>query len=92
MSNKSETINPEDQIITDNGTFDVSEKIYLEDVTPRHILSFAKSILVGLAILFLIGMGIECYRPGGEVFAACKLTLPSLATLVIGYYFGTTQS
>ncbi len=77
--------------IVDQGETLTSDVTLITDVTPRHILSFAKCILVGLAILFIIGMGIDCYHPGGEVFAACKMTLPSLATLVIGYYFGTTK-
>jgi hypothetical protein len=63
----------------------------INDVTPKNILSFAKAILLALAILFIIGIGVECYQPGSAVFEACKLTLPSLATLVIGYYFGTTK-
>lgn len=64
----------------------------LNDVTPRHILSFAKAILAVLALIFLISSAIECYHPGSAVFETCKVTLPSLATLVIGYYFGTAKS
>lgn len=64
----------------------------LNDVTPRHILSFAKAILAVLALIFLVGAVMEFIHPGSAVFEACKVTLPSLATLVIGYYFGTTKS
>lgn len=52
---------------------------------------FAKCILIALAVIFLIGMGMECYHPNSTVFEACELTVPSLATLVIGYYFGTAK-
>lgn len=72
------------EVLTDDVTV-------ISEVTPQHMLSFAKSILTGLTILFLIGMVIECVYPNGKVFEACKLTLPPLATLVIGYYFGTAK-
>jgi hypothetical protein len=62
-----------------------------KNVSDRDIFRFAKAILMMLAVIFLAGMGIECYHPGSAVFEACKLTVPSLATLVIGYYFGTTK-
>ena len=68
-----------------------NEVTSITEVTPQHILTFAKCILIGLAVIFLIGMGIECIYPNGKVFEACKLTLPPLATLVIGYYFGTAK-
>lgn len=62
-----------------------------KEVSDRDIFRFAKSILMVLAVIFLVGMGMECYHPNSTVFEACKLTVPSLATLVIGYYFGTTK-
>lgn len=81
----------DEPIVEDSGTFDVTEKPYLTDVTPRHILCFAKWILAILAIIFMIAAIMEFLHPGNAVFEACKVTLPSLATLVIGYYFGTTR-
>lgn len=82
-----------DEILSDDSSVVLTEATTeITDVTPRHILSFAKWILAVLAIIFLIAAVIECIYPGSAVFDACKVTLPSLATLVIGYYFGTTKS
>lgn len=57
-------------------------------LTPVHRLSFAKSILSGLAILFMIGMFMTVFTQNNEIFDACKTVLPPIATLIIGYYFG----
>ena len=57
-------------------------------LTPVHRLSFAKSILFGLAILFVLGMIISTFTHNNEIFDACKTVLPPIATLIIGYYFG----
>lgn len=84
--------NIQDDPIIDSGTLETTEQAYLTDVTPRHILSLAKSILLVIAMIFLVAAGMEFIHPGSAVFDACKVTLPSLATLVIGYYFGTTKS
>ena len=74
-----------------NATINDSPSYESKEVSDRDIFSFAKAILMVLALIFLVGMGVECYRPNSTVFEACKLTVPSLATLVIGYYFGTTK-
>lgn len=57
-------------------------------LTPVHRLSFAKSILLGLAILFVLGMLISTITHNNEIFDTCKTVLPPIATLIIGYYFG----
>jgi len=71
----------------------LAETPYIDEgnVTPIHMLSFAKKILLVLAIMFVIAAFFEFYRPGNAVFETCKVTLPSIATLVIGYYFGSTR-
>lgn len=57
-------------------------------ITPVHRLSFAKSILLGLAILFCLGMLLTVFTHDQSIFDACKTVLPPIATLIIGYYFG----
>ncbi len=59
-----------------------------QKVTPVHRLSFAKSILSGLALLFLVGMLVTVITHDNAIFDACKTVLPPIATLIIGYYFG----
>lgn len=59
-----------------------------EEVTPRDILRFAKSILVSILVLSVLGALTEYVHPGNNIFEACRTVLPSFATLVIGYYFG----
>jgi hypothetical protein len=40
-----------------------------------------------------IGAAISEYvKPGNPIDEACKITLPSIAILVIGYYFGAAKS
>jgi hypothetical protein len=92
MSDKKVEIVLDDSVeFSEGNEIFTNEVTSITEVTPQHILSFAKCILIGLSILFFIGMVIECCMPNGKVFEACKLTLPPLATLVIGYYFGTTK-
>lgn len=59
-----------------------------ENITPRDMMTFAKSILLVIAILFALGGVCELFRPQSSIFEACKTILPPIATLVIGYYFG----
>ena len=58
-----------------------------QEVTPKDLLKFAKSILICIAILFLLGAISQLIMPNSGVFEACKTILPSLSTLVIGFYF-----
>lgn len=62
-----------------------------EDVTPKDLLKFAKVILLFIAILFVMGMVAELISPKGIIFEACKTLLPSIVTLVIGFYFGRSN-
>ena len=61
------------------------------EVTPLHMLAFAKYILIGVMIVFLLAGASELYLKGNGSYEVCKITLPSIATLVIGYYFGSTK-
>lgn len=61
-------------------------------VTGLHLLGFAKNILLIVSVLFLLAAITELWIPGNKVYEACKITLPSIATLVIGYYFGSSKS
>lgn len=91
MANKAKGEISEEYIDDSNATINDFPSYESKKVSDRDIFRFAKAILMMLAVIFLVGMGIECYHPNSAVFEACKLTVPSLATLVIGYYFGTTK-
>lgn len=91
MVNKAQKDIDQPYIDDSNATINDSPSYESKEVSDRDIFRFAKSILMVLAVIFLVGMGMECYHPNSTVFEACKLTVPSLATLVIGYYFGTTK-
>jgi heme/copper-type cytochrome/quinol oxidase subunit 2 len=75
------------------GTFDQFEK---------SKLYFAASVLAFLAFIFMLGMifyavGPEPSAAGSEVpgkviFDACVKVIPPLVTLIIGFYFGASQS
>jgi len=56
----------------------------------KDLLRFGKQILFWIAILFAISEVAEIIRPGNAVFETTKTILPSIATLVIGYYFGSS--
>jgi hypothetical protein len=65
------------------------DKMFKEgDITPKDLLRFAKLILGVIAILFVGSAITELYVPNSGIFEVCKITLPSLATLIIGFYFG----
>lgn len=91
MVNKTKEGIDQPYIDDSNATINDSPSYESKEVSDRDIFGFAKAILMVLAVIFLVGMGMECYHPNSTVFEACKLTVPSLATLVIGYYFGTTK-
>lgn len=71
-------------------TDDISEKpLYADkDVTPRDLLQFARQILISISIIFIISWFADLFIPSRGIFDCCKTILPSIATLVIGYYFG----
>lgn len=60
-------------------------------VTELHLLGFAKTILLFVFIAFVASAISELFFKGNAVYEACKITLPPIATLVIGYYFGSAK-
>ncbi len=77
--------------LSDEQAFADVEGISEGDVTPRHLLTFAKLILLVVAVMYSLAAISELISPNNSVFETCKITLPSIATLVIGYYFGSTK-
>lgn len=77
-----------DRIIQDDEYELVDETLKENDITPKDRLKFAKTILLALSIMFVMGAFTEIFHPQNNVFEACRTILPSFATLVIGYYFG----
>lgn len=59
-----------------------------DDIPPQDKLKFAKWVLLFLLLVFLMGAITEIFRPQNNVFEACRTILPTLVTLVLGYYFG----
>jgi hypothetical protein len=59
-----------------------------EKVTPKDLLKFAQYILLFIFILFIFSAILQTIIPTSPVFDACKLVLPEIATLIIGFYFG----
>lgn len=70
---------------------DAAPAAIIEDITPRDMLKFAKSILIVIAMLFFLGGVSELIKPNCGIFEACKTILPPIATLVIGFYFGKSN-
>lgn len=62
--------------------------IITNEVTPKDLLKFAKLILLMIVILFFMAGISELIYPDNNFFDVCRNVLPSLTTLVIGYYFG----
>ncbi len=60
-------------------------------VTEKNLLDFAKSILLGIATIYFMAGVSELFIHNNATYEACKITLPSIATLVIGYYFGSSK-
>ena len=62
--------------------------------TETRQLHFAAVILSGLALLFILSMGMYYWAPSDragvakEIFDASKTIIPPIVTLVLGYYFG----
>ena len=83
---KDNCIASNEEILTD----DVGLKT--EDITPRDLLKFARQVLLAVYLMFVFGCIAEFVKPGNSIFEICKTTLPSVATLVIGYYFGSSKS
>jgi VIT1/CCC1 family predicted Fe2+/Mn2+ transporter len=62
-----------------------------EEVTPKDLFKFAKSILLALAVFFFLGMLSALFWKNTIIFEAVKNILPSIATMVIGFYFGRSN-
>lgn len=75
------------------GAEEESDRIYLQEkaVSPKDRLQFAKWILKGLFLFFLVSIGVWIYRqPCGEILLEiCRTGLLPIATFVIGDYFGS---
>lgn len=76
---------------SDEKLFAQSEGVKEGSVTPLHLLCLAKWILAVVGVIYVIAGIAELFKPGSALFEACKVTLPSIATLVIGYYFGSSK-
>ncbi len=59
-----------------------------EDVTPKDLLKFAKTILFCIFGMAVIGVICEYFTPSNNIFPALREILPPMATMVIGFYFG----
>ncbi len=60
-------------------------------VTELHLLGLAKIILLIVSFLYFLAGISELIIPANAFYEAAKITLPSIATLVIGYYFGSSK-
>jgi Mn2+/Fe2+ NRAMP family transporter len=62
-------------------------------VTPRHLLAFGGWVLVGLAILMIAACAVylnadkDHQATAKDIFELAKVTLPPIATLILGFYF-----
>lgn len=63
--------------------------VSLELVAAEERFQLAKWVLLGTALLFVLGSSsyLLSKEAGVAIFETCKTVLPPLATLVIGYYF-----
>lgn len=62
-----------------------------EEVTPQDLLKFAKMILLSIMGIFILSMLGKLLLHDAIIFEACKTILPSIATSVIGFYFGRSS-
>jgi hypothetical protein len=76
---------------TDEELFAKQGGYYEGLVTEKNLLDFAKSILIGIAVIYFMAGISELFIHNNATYEACKITLPSIATLVIGYYFGSSK-
>ena len=59
-------------------------------------LYFAAFVLSGLGLIFVLAVGVLAFTGGpgvgDKIFDACKTIIPPIVTLVLGFYFGQTQT
>ncbi len=75
----------EEEIINDEPCY------HEKEVSDKDLFIFAELILLGIGILFFVGIMVEVFIHDSNVFKACNTILPPIATLVIGYYFAKTN-
>lgn len=94
MHSNSEKQNSDTSVTETDNNYLLSDKkgVETKDVTPRDLLRFAKIILLFIAVLFILASITEVIWPKNAIFETCKIILPSIATLVIGYYFGSSTN
>jgi hypothetical protein len=62
-------------------------------VTPMHLLSFGRWVLAIIVCLMVAACSIyflsdkDHMQTGKDIFEFAKITLPPIATLIIGFYF-----
>jgi hypothetical protein len=62
-------------------------------VTQRHLLAFGAYVLIVLALLMTLSCATYFFadkdhlQSGKEIFELAKVTLPPIATLILGFYF-----
>jgi hypothetical protein len=62
-------------------------------VTPRHLLHFGVGVLAVLVCLLVAASWVYLWSDehhflvGKEIFEFAKITLPPIATLILGFYF-----
>lgn len=63
----------------------------VRDITPLDRLQFAKWLLKGIFVFFIISIGIWLYEKkcGDILLEICRTGLLPIATFVIGDYFGS---
>ena len=62
-----------------------------KEVTPKDLLRFAQYILLSIAAIFILSGISELIFPNNNLFELCKMSLPQIVTLIIGFYFGKTK-
>jgi hypothetical protein len=65
--------------------------IKVREISPKDRLQFAKWVLRGIFVFFLVSIGVWLYQqPCGEVLLeVCRTGLLPIASFVIGDYFGS---
>jgi hypothetical protein len=67
-------------------------------VTQRHLLSFGSNVLLAVVSLMVLTSWTYLWsdkdhlQTGKEIFEFAKITLPPIATLVLGFYFRGSRS
>ena len=67
-------------------------------VTPKHLLFFASNVLMVLVVLMVAASWTYFWsdsnhlQTGKEIFEFAKISLPPIATLILGFYFRSGNS